>query len=403
MRLSLGQSKSILAILFLHLLSTNLRAADLTRYDQELRRGHDAVYQLDFEGAEKIFQKLIEEHPQSPGAYTFLALTRWNQLLQAAGNWALDDYATPTPFARKPSKPVEAPRQAFLETNQKAIEICDQALASNGDDVRALYFKGVAFENLASEAVAIRKEPWEAWAYGRIATRLHKRVLELDPTLVDAKLSLGVAEFAKATGPWSLRWFTALFFPGDKEHALASIREVGTRGRFRQNDAQVVLALLQAWKGDPQESVQVFNRLRAKYPTNYLLDINLAAIQLQNLDSPTQALNTYQRLLAEIESKSGNLKIGEIYYRMGLTYHRLREYQQALNSLEKVIDSPTLEKETIPLSAYWIAQIHEERGEPALAARWYRRMLDTAPTSDTLKKELLEARQKAEKLAESGG
>ena len=403
MRLSLGQSKSILAILFLHLLSTNLWAADLTRYDQELRRGHDAVYQLDFEGAEKIFKKLIEEHPQSPGAYTFLALTRWNQLLQAAGNLALDDYATPTPFARKPSKPVDAPLQAFLETNQKAIEICDQALASNGDDVRALYFKGVAFENLASEAVAIRKEPWEAWAYGRTATRLHKRVLELDPNLVDAKLSLGVAEFAKATAPWSLRWFTALFYPGDKEHALAAIREVGTRGRFRQYDAQLVLALLQAWKGDPQESVQVFNRLRAKYPTNYLLDMNLAAIQLQNLDSPTQALHTYQRLLAEIESKSGNLKIGEIYYRLGLTYHRLREYQQALNSLEKVIDSPTLEKETIPLSAYWIAQIHEDRAEPAQAARWYRRMLDTAPTGDTLKKELQEARRKAAKLAAPGG
>ncbi len=403
MRLSLGQIKSTLAILFLYGLSSNLSAVDLALYDQKLRRGHDAVYRLDFEGAENIFKKLIEEYPQSLGAYTFLALTRWNQLLQAAGNLALDDYATPTPFARKPSKAVAAPRKAFLDTNQKAIEICDQVLAGDANDVRALYFKGVAFENLASEAVAIRKEPWEAWGYGRTATRLHKRVLELDPDMVDAKLSLGIAEFAKATVPWSLRWFTALFFPGDKEHALASIREVGSRGRFRQYDAQVVLALLQAWKGDPQESVQVFNRLRSRYPSNYLLDINLAAIQLQNLDSPTQALNTYQRLLADIESKSGDLKVGEIYYKLGLTYHRLREYQQALNSLEKALGSPTLEKETIPLSAYWIAQIHEERGEPALAARWYRQMLGTAPAGDTLKKELQEARRKVRKLSDSGG
>lgn len=383
-------------LLALLLLPVDLEAIDTAAYDRQLAQGHDDVYRLDFKAAEETFQGLIREHPERPGAYAFLALTRWNQLLQAAANLALDDYATPTPFARKPSKPVKAEREAFLKANQRAIEVADRILQTDPDNVRALYFKGVANENLASEAVAIRKEPWEAWGYGRTATRLHRRVLELDPDFVDAKLSLGVAEFAKATVPWSIRWFTALFFPGDKDHALASIREVAEKGRFRRRDAQVVLALLQAWKGDPRESVTVFQDLRKAFPSNYLLDLNLAAIQLQNLDSPKQALETYQNLLAHIDSKAGGLEPGEVYYRLGRTYYRLHEYAQALKAFHQALDSPTLEKETDPLSAYWIAHIHEEQGESEKAALWYRQMLRSAPQGDTLKEELQTARRKSQ-------
>jgi len=179
--------------------------------DQHVREGQDAIYRLDYATAERIFQQTITENPDSPVGYGMLSITTWNELLFAAANQALDDYATPTPFTKgRTHKNVNQEIKRFREANNNLLTVCEKILENNPKDVLALYFRGLAYENLSAEAIVITKNRGSAISNGRKAKNIHEQVLELDPNFVDANVSIAGNEFAKATLPWSIKWLAFL-------------------------------------------------------------------------------------------------------------------------------------------------------------------------------------------------
>ena len=365
-----------------------------------VKRGQDTLYQLDYTAAERIFQELVTKYPNDPTGYAFLAITYWNLLLRAAGNHALDDYATPTPFTKGQTyKPIEKETKRFREANDKVITLCDRLLKDNPNHVKALYFKGVAYENLAGEAVAITKSSGSAFNHGRKAKGLHEEVLELDPTFVDAKMSIAVYEFAKATLPWSIKWIAFLLgIRGNKEEALAKLQEVIDKGMYRSLDAQVVMALLHSWKGDPKESIRIFENLAQQYPMNYLIDINMAAIYDIALNNPKSSLLVYQRLAEDLDKKAPGLFPGEVHYRIGKAQFKLRDYTLSLASLERALTLPQGERETSTLCFYYMAQIHEQRGDLERALEQYQMVLQYKGPRKVLEEEIRTAGKKLRTL-----
>ncbi len=391
------KTASVIIALLLLLVNSSLRGVDLT---SGVRRGQDALYRLDYSAAKEIFEELVRNYPDDPTGYAFLAITYWNQLLRAAGNHATDDYATPTPFTKgSTDKPIDEETKRFKEANDKVINLCERLLEKNPKHVKALYFKGVAHENLAAEAVAITKSSGSAFTNGRKAKGLHEDVLALDPDFVDAKLSIAVYEFAKATLPWSIKWIAFLLgIRGDKEEALAKLREVAEKGLYRRLDAQVVMALLHSWKGDPKESIRILESLARQYPMNYLIDINMAAIYEISSKDPKSSLRVYQQLAKDLDKKAPGLSAGEVYYRIGKTQFNLRDYSLALESLERALTLPQGERETRPLCNYYMAQIYEQRGDGDEALAHYRRVLDYNEPQKVLEEEIKSANKKIKAL-----
>ncbi len=283
--------------------------------DQRVREGQDAIYRLDYATAERIFQQIIAENPDSPVGYGMLSITTWNQLFFAAANQALDDYATPTPFTKgRTHKNVNQEIRRFREANNNLLTVCEKILENNPKDVLALYFRGLAYENLAGVAIAITKKTGDAISNGRKAKNIHEQVLKLDPNFVDANVSIAGNEFAKATLPWSIKWLAFLVgIRGSKERAFQKLELVSEKGKYRQLEAQVLLALLHSWKGDPLQPLAIFENLREKYPQNYLFDINLAAIYQLKFNDAQSALDIYQQLLKTLPSKAPGLHAGEVY------------------------------------------------------------------------------------------
>ncbi|MDA2934781.1 tetratricopeptide repeat protein [Acidobacteria bacterium AH-259-D05] len=368
--------------------------------DQHVREGQDAIYRLDYAAAERIFEQTIAENPDSPVGYGMLSITTWNELLFAAANQALDDYATPTPFTKgRTHKNVNREIRRFREANNNLLTVCERILENNPKDVLALYFRGLAYENLSAEAIVITKNTGSAINYGKRAKNIHEQVLALDPNFVDANISIAGNEFAKATLPWSIKWLAFLLgIRGSKERAFQKLELVSQKGKYRQLDAQVVLALLHSWKGDPSRSVTIFEELRAKYPQNYLFDINLAAIYHLKLNDAKSALRIYQQLLQTLPNKASGLHAGEIYFRIGKTYVQLREYGLALQAFNKAVEEPKGELETEPLTYFQMAQIHDERGEKGQAIGYYGQVLNYSGPQDALKVEMKEARRRLPRL-----
>ncbi|MFQ5741348.1 MAG: tetratricopeptide repeat protein [Acidobacteriota bacterium] len=364
--------------------------------EKRVMEGQQAIYRLDFERAAAVFHRLSLDYPASPVGPGMESTVKWNVLLFAAKNLTLDDYATPTPFTRaRTYKPVDRELKDFLESNTQLLDFCGDLLKKNPRDIMALYFRGMAYENAAAEALAIRRRSGEARALGKKAKNLHQKVLALDPEFVDANTSIAVYEFAAATLPWSLKWLAFLLgVRGDKSRALRRLELVSQRGLYRRLDAQVIRALLQAWKGDPRQAAAIFEQLREQFPENFLLDINLAAIYENLLKERKSALRIYQNLLLNYSRKAAGLQKGEIYYRIGRVYIALGEYTLALKAFERALNTPRGELETEPLSYFHIARIHETRGESELARSAYGRMLLYQGPRGGLTKQLKEARRK---------
>jgi len=368
--------------------------------DQHVREGQDAIYRLDYATAEKIFQQIIAENPDSPVGYGMLSITTWNELLFAAANLALDDYATPTPFTKgRTHKNVNQEIRRFREANNNLLTVCEKILENNPKDVLALYFRGLAYENLSAEAIVITKNTGRAISNGKKAKNIHEQVLKLDPNFVDANVSIAGNEFAKATLPWSIKWLAFLVgIRGSKERAFQKLELVSEKGKYRQLDAQVVLALLHSWKGDPRQPLAIFENLREKYPQNYLFDINLAAIYQLKFNDAQSALEIYQQLLKTLPDKAPGLHAGEVYLRIGKTYVQLREYSLALQAFNKVLEESKGEIETEPLAYFHMAQIHDERGDKDQAIEYYRQVLNYSVPEESLKDTMKEARRRLQRL-----
>ncbi len=382
------------------LIGNSLWGQDQSAIDRRVREGQDAIYRLDYAEAERIFNQLIRENPDNPVGYGMLSITTWNQLLFASANYAIDDYATPTPFSQgRTHKDINREIRHFRETNDNLLALCERLLEKNPKDVLALYFKGLAYENLSAEAIVITKSTGTAINFGKKANNVHQEVLELDPNFVDANVSIAGNEFAKATLPWSIKWLAFLIgIRGDKERAFERLEQVSEQGKYRQLDAQVVLALLHSWKGDPLQPVAIFQNLREKYPENYLFDINLAAIYQLRLSDYHSALEIYQNLLETLPNKAPGLQAGEIHFRIGKTYVQLREYGLALQAFNKALEEPNGELETKPLVYFHMAQIHDERGEKAQALEYYQQVLNHAGPQERLEDTIQEVRRRLRRL-----
>ncbi len=382
--------------LFLIFCTKVLSADTDTFYREQVRPGLEAIYQLDYAQAQKIFDRLKTEHPESPVGYGMLAVTAWHELLFAARNLAVYEYGMPTPFGSSvpSSKTIVNEQQKFFQANKALQDVCEKSLAKNPRDALALYFKGLSYENLSTEALTLHHRERAATSYAKKAGNLHKEVLQLDRNLIDANTSIGVSEYVVGSSNWGLRFLAMLLgLRGDKKGGLARLQTVSEKGVYRPTDALVVMALLEGWRGDPQRAISIFANLRKRYPRNFLSDIGLAVAYEIALDS-TSAVKVYGELLRELPSKAPGIQPGEVHFRMGKSYVKLHDYSLALNSFQKALESSQSDLETAPLAYYHMALIHEERGENGEAQSCYKKVAEYSGPNVMIEKEIASAKKK---------
>jgi len=362
--------------------------------------GQEAIYHLQYGQARDIFEKAKSQYPDSPVGYGMLSILAWNELLFESSNFALDEYSTPSPFVKARSRrPIENQVRRFREANEALRVKCEQLLERNPDDARALYFQGLVYENLAAEAIVISRNQRPAYSYGKRAKKIHERVLELDKKLVDAQVSLAARDYAARNLPW--KWALLAFIlgiGGDEESAFRGLQQVAQQGEYRRYDAVLILGLMKAWKGERKysaEAIELFQGLRKKFPENFLLDLNLAAIYEK--DNPKAALQLYEELLRVLPSKAPGLMAGEVRFRIGRNQFRLRNYSQALDAFAQALASPRREKETEPLCEYYRGLIHEAQGDQSRAIESFRAALRHRPL-EAIAAELQDADRRLAKL-----
>ena len=352
---------------------------------EPVTEGIKAIYDLEYGKAQRIFDQLKKDHPDSPVGYGMTAIRAWHELLFSARNMAIYKYGIPTPFddvEPQRNKSTSAIEKTFTDANKQLEDFCDTLLKKNPQNPLALYFKGVVYENLSTQALTLTRSKSQALDHAKEAGKIHRHLLELDPNFFDAKTSTAVPEYV--IGSNILLKFFSIFLGvrGDKKGAIAKLEEVGKKGIYRATDAKVVLALLEAWKGDPKRAITLFESMRSAHPRNFMYDISLAIAYEEAARDSKSAIRVYQGLLRDLPSKAPGIQPGEIHLRIAKNYMILGDSTQAFEQFQQAAQTSQADPETKPLAFYGMAGIYEDRKDKANAKKYYRLVAEyTGPTA----------------------
>jgi tetratricopeptide (TPR) repeat protein len=178
-----------------------------------------------------------------------------------------------------------------------------------------------------------------------------KKVLELDPGIVDAQFLLGNEYFRSKQYPLALEAFQkTLKLKPDYDAAIVNLANTYRR------------------MGKMQEALAGFQHFLQKKPDNAQILYLIGELYL-SMDQPEDALNYFQKAIAaEPDTSWINNGIGAVYYKQ-------KDYTRAEQYFRKALE---LNPDTA-MAHFNLAQLFEKRGQMDRAVEEYKAELDVAP------------------------
>ena len=234
-------------------------------------RVHDAqqhFYNLDYEGALSRFEAIQRDHPQSAMAADYLLTTvlfreLYNQDLLDTTYYAHDNFLT----TKRTVNVAPATRQRIEDLTNQAIALANQQLAANPRDANAFFERGYA-HGLHAAFITLADHSFAAAArQGYAARNDSEQALRIDPDYADAKMAIGIQQFAVASLPRFVRLVVGIFgVGGNKQHGLQLLQDAAAHGIVTPVDSRTVLSLFLRHDGRYPEAVQVQHGLATGVP-----------------------------------------------------------------------------------------------------------------------------------------
>src|SRR5215217_8133476 len=161
----------IIVALFITLISL-ATASGQKELDKLRAEGYDALYNLDYEGARKRFQKMVDIAPDHPAGAQCYASSLWLQHLNEA--WELKSTLYSTDATDTKMKVDRRQAEEFRNWTRRAKQLSEARLRKNPRDVEALYFLGAAEGLEAAFAGGVERKFMAALRSGSSAVDHHR-------------------------------------------------------------------------------------------------------------------------------------------------------------------------------------------------------------------------------------
>lgn len=355
--------------------------------DPLVDQGFDHFYNLEYDEAIADFQRLIERHPGEPAGYNHLAQAILYREMLRAGALESELVSGNNPFLRRAKvNPSPEERREFDEAIRRSMELSQARLKADSEDTQALYTLGVAYGLRANYNFLVRKVWRDALRDATNARRYHKKVTDLDPDYVDARLVQGVHEYVVGSLPWGWRILGFLVgYRGSKEQGIRILRTVAEKGRINNLDAKILLCAVYRREKKPQLAIPLIEELIHRFPRNYLLHFELAQMY-SDLGEKTNALAALEKVRALKRSGArgyAHLPLEKIYFAIGNIQFWYRDFEEALKNMRKATAHvEDLDLNTGVLAWMRLGQLYDLKGQRELAVEAYRHAIAFAPESD---------------------
>jgi tetratricopeptide (TPR) repeat protein len=302
---------------------------DPLNLDPVVRDGFEHFYILDFEGSIGRFESVLKAHPQEPIAYGYVQMATvfmelYHQDLLDTTYYAHDSFLT-----SKRNVPVpDATRQRIESLTNTGIQLCDDRIRANPNDKNAYFARGY-LRGMHAAFITLVDHSYVAAAHqGWAARNDSEQVLKIDPEYADAKMAIGIQQFAVASLPRWVRMVVGIVgVGGNKERGLAMLRESAAHGVITAVESRTVLSLFLRHDGRYPEALVVQRGLAVQYPHDYLFRLEEANLTKDEGNGPG-AIALYKTVLADA-AKSGYF----IDPRLQMAWFGLADTQRGQNQI----------------------------------------------------------------------
>ncbi|WP_255484024.1 TTC39/IML2 family protein [Granulicella sp. 5B5] len=270
--------------------------------DPEVRQGFDHFYNLDYDGAYRIFTDVAQKHPNDPMAWNYILFTVIFRELYHQDLLDTTYYAHNSFLATKRDVNVlPATRQEIESLTNKVVGMTDAVLSKNPNDKNALFERGYAkgmhgaFVVLADHAYAMGARQ------GYAARNDSEAVLKLDPQYADAYMAVGIQQFAVASLPTWVRLIVGIMgVGGNREKGLQMLRYSAAHGVVTSVESRTALGLFLRHDGRYAEALVVERALAKDFPHDYLFQLEVANLT-KDEGQGLQAIALYKQVIADAE------------------------------------------------------------------------------------------------------
>lgn len=281
---------------------------DQRRFDALRAEGFDALYNLDYEGARRRFRELATAFPDHPAGYELLAASLWLKTLNESRRLQASLYNNEGFYKEKDDKVDPKVAGEFRELTRRAKELSEARLKADPKDTDALYYLGAVEGLKAAWGSMVERSFVSAMSNGKDSVNHHRDLLKLDPSYVDAKVTIGMYDYVVGSLPALVKLgATFIGYRGSKKRGLATLEEVAREGRWARDDAKSLLIALLKRERRYRDAYAYASELAAKYPRNYLLkmeaaDALVSQAELDRATDPEAARRTEAEAFAVFDS-----------------------------------------------------------------------------------------------------
>jgi tetratricopeptide (TPR) repeat protein len=256
---------AIAACLLVGTTLTTFSYADSDRALQLKREGNLMRLNGDFVGANQIQQRLLELFPSDAIGLVFNLNTMLTRL-----TWDESD----TQYDEQIRRDAES-----------TLTLCEPLIKQSPNDATGFFYCGQAHFAM-SYLSALRGSYFHSGRHGSQAINLLEQALQLDPSLTDAKMHLGVAYYHADNLPVYLKalsWFVWFIPQGNSDKSLPYLEDVVTSGDYYPDVAKYLFADLLISEGDVarEKATNLLQQLSATYPGNRRFRLRYVSLLLE--------------------------------------------------------------------------------------------------------------------------
>ncbi len=344
--------------------------------DPQFESASDLFYNMDYDRAIQGFQKILDRHPNDPSAVNHLLSTVLIRELYRMGAMNTGDYSNDS-FIGQAHRPADPKvKEQIKQLVERAEGLEEQQLKSDPNHVEALYARGVTRAQFSLYTALVERAWFSALRNAVGARHDHERVLELDPSYVDAKLVVGAHNYVMGSLPWSVKVAVALVgLSGSREKGLEYLRQVADSNGENSVDGKVVLALFLRREHRYDEARGFMHDLAAKYPRNYLFPLEEANL-LRSSGHTAEAAIAYRKVWQNgREGKYGNLHYEISAWGLGELLRSQKDYSGAASAYELVSQVSDADPETLQKANLAAGEMYDLLQKRDLAMKKYQIVL----------------------------
>lgn len=275
--------------------------SDPLNFDPMVHEGYERFYVLDFDGSISWFEKVLKAHPQDPMAYGYVLMGTvfrelYNQDLLDTTYYAHDNFLT----SKRNVPVVEATRQRIEYLTDTAVRLADEEIKANPMNKDAYFARGYARGMHAVFITLVDHSFVAAARQGYESRGDSEQALKIDPDYADAKMAVGIQQFAVASLPRWVRIIVGIVgVGGNKERGLELLRESAAHGVITSVESRTVLSLFLRHDARYPEALAEQHGLAMDYPHNYLFRLEEANLTKDEGNGPG-AIARYKEVLADV-------------------------------------------------------------------------------------------------------